>query len=247
VIGYALYAAVIALLLGRAVRALQTCSSDALPAIRQVVARPTTPIADVSPGPAEIAGRITAGQPLRSPLGASCIALDIDVYSSWTTRRGKTSTNHRTVRRRQLVARDARVSDGTGECGVSPTEVEIVGRTRSIELPRSTFLARFPALADMVNASATQVELVERLVRDGDSVLVSGFAEESQAIAPDDYRGRIRHEYVLLPKGKRVLVSLGGQWRFLARATAPLVATALTAAWLIGVALLMAAVAIALS
>jgi hypothetical protein len=223
-----------------------TAMRAGLPPLWQVLARPTAAISSLSPGPREIAGVVTAEKPVRSPLGASCAAARVDVTSRWTTGTSKHPQEHRDERTRLLVGGALRVRDTTGGCSLAEHDLELVGPSGRVSLTAGEFLGRFVGLADLVHPSAETVELLETRVPQGARVLVSGHAEEADAIVTGNYRRATRREHLLAPRRSRVLVSVGGQGTFVARALVPLCATLLISAWLAGYALALAWLLVAL-
>lgn len=212
-----------------------------VPAIAQVLRVRRRRIASVDPtgeegAIVEIAGTVeAASEPCASLSGVPAVAARLTVKSH----DGVGDDGRLLGEREELVVARAIVRDGSGACALDLAHVEVVGERRSAAaVPLEDFLASAPPWAAALrHESATHVEVVEEIVPVGARVLVSGrvgpaVVDPAEATGYRGARGAVR---VTLAgaESARLLLSVGGQAGFVARATLPVLAGALVGAYLV--------------
>ena len=211
-----------------AVAALVWMFLTGAPVVLQVLGRPTTPIAELRPGEVEIAGVISAEQPVLDPHGRPCAVVSLGYSGLWWVKgaRGKpvaVSEESEGV----VVGSGLVVRDRTGACRLlaPAAALAVSAGPRSQQLDASEvqeLLRRSPGLGSVVSVRP-QVRLVGRSIRVGARVLVSGWAREDATAASDRYREGAGRAFVIGPAdGRKLLVSAGGQGHLLTRAVVPL-------------------------
>lgn len=158
---------------------------------RQLLARPTTPIARLAVGPVEIAGTLRAdGATVPGPMNLPCLIVHTVVEQ-------KVSKNLYRELRRDTVAVPVTLTDDSGSCAVSLGHTDLLG--------------------EMFERNEDRVRTTVILVRDGARVVVSGVAREAPAESAGDYRGSVTRKVVGAADDAPLLVAVGGEpgavWR----------------------------------
>lgn len=162
----------------------------ALSPARIFLARPTTPLRDVAPGPVEVAGRITAraDSPVQSATGFACVAVHTLVE-----RRAK--EKYEVVSRGTVVV-GALLTDATGACEVSLEHADLMGEVWERQ-------------------EREGLRVTEILVRDGATVLIAGTARREARQDGSAYRSGASPLGIAGDAEAPLLVSVGGQRRAL--------------------------------
>jgi len=200
--------------------------NQGLPAIRQILERPTTPLDRLAEGPAEVAGVLEVEGPVTNLRGQPCALITVEVHSEWTTGSGKQQTSHHEARGQTFCARVVTLRQGVQSARllVTPETVSVSADERRRAAPghqQAALLARCPAYADLAVEGA-QITVVERCIRAGKPVLVSGQAAVDEQAEPSGYREGAGRAFKLGPTADRkLLVSSGTQGQLLARLAGP--------------------------
>lgn len=206
-----------------------------LPTLKQILERPTTPIAQLRDGPVEVAGVVEADQPVRNLRGRKCALVLVEIHSEWQTRTGKNSVTHHEVRRQTFGARSVSVFDATGTCRLS-FDVEAVAvsadpvRSRREPHMINGVLESCPHYEELIVPGA-DLTIVEQSIRVGHKALVSGDAWPDEQEAPEGYRQGVAHAHKIVPPPERkLLVAAGSQGQLVLRLAGPLVFAAIIVA-----------------
>jgi len=218
-----------------------TLIKQGLPAIRQIIERPTTPLDRLAEGPAEVAGVLEVEGPVMNLRGQPCALIAVEIHSEWTTGSGKQRISHHEEHAKLFCARAVTLRQGgqSARLLVTPETVSVSADEKHRVAPghqQAELFAPCPAYADLA-VEAAQVTVVERCIRAGKPVLVSGQAAVDEQAEPAGYREGAGRAFKLGPTaGSKLLVSSGTQGQLLARLAGPGLMALLIASTLVYVA-----------
>lgn len=182
--------------------------------VRQLLGRPTSRIADLQEGLAEVAGIVSAEEPVKASHGVACAVVAIEVVHEWTVGSGKKRSTKQVSKTRTDMAREISLDDGTGRCLlVTKDELLVVASQRRWSMSYSDFCSTYPAdtalLGDPARGTVTRYE---RCIELGKRTLVSGLAVPDPEMAPGGYRqGASAHFLLGGDSERKLLIVAGGQ------------------------------------
>lgn len=182
--------------------------------VRQLLGRPTSRIAEIQDGRIEVAGVVSAEEPVQASHGADCAVVAIEIVHEWTSGSGKQASTKTSTKIRTDTARDITLDDGTGSCRLLiKEEMIVVAYQRRWSMDYHEFCSRYPGDTSLLGDSARgTVTRYERSIELGKRALVSGFATPDPETAPGGYRQGAGARYLIGGDSEhKLLVVAGGQ------------------------------------
>jgi hypothetical protein len=190
--------------------------------VRQLLGRRTSRIADVKPGDTEVAGILSAEQPVKDADGRPCALVAIHLIHEWQVGTGKKVRTIKHAEQWTEQARHITLDDGTGTCALSLKQgVTMLAYQRRWSMSYDEFLARFPGECDRLGeARIGTVTRYEQSIEVGQRALASGVAWPDPEAAPRGYRqgagdtylvgGDTEHTLLVVSRGQNAGVLRAG-------------------------------------
>lgn len=164
-----------------------------LDAARRVQRIPTTPIADVKEGPAEVSGTIRAASDETLETLGGVRAVAIKTIMSFAYKRG--SKTYSTLPTHEgTVAVRVELADASGTCAIDLDDMIVLGEVQQWSFTASQLEEKHPDMwrrceQKMPGSIIVRVAIEQTWIPEGATALVSGHAESGEAEDSDDYRG----------------------------------------------------------